>query len=80
MITTITEYKKFNENINVVLESANSFTITKEMYDYLLPVYGLANSDNGFSTGTKLFNKADKYYFIGTDAEYKEALERCKYL
>lgn len=80
MITTITEYKKLNENTNNVFESANSFTITKQMYDYLLPVYGLANSDNGFTTGTKLLSKSDKYYFIGTDAEYKEALEKCKYL
>lgn len=57
---------------------AQSYSITKKQYDYLLPVFGNA-SDN-----PKLLRRIDrgteKYYFIGTHAEYVDMLARCKYL
>lgn len=56
---------------------ARSFEITQEQYNYLLPIYG--------NTGSKKLlcrtdRKVEKYYFIGTDIEYKDLLNRCKYL
>lgn len=53
----------------------NSYTITKKQHDYLLPVFGL--SAKGV---TKLHYSRGQYYFIGTYAEYKDMLNRCKYL
>lgn len=55
----------------------NSFVITKKQYDYLLPVFG--------NIGTKQLlyrnaNGVDNYYFIGTNEQYKDLLNRCKYL
>ena len=58
---------------------AHSYTLTKEQYDYLLPVFG--NAAQGV---TKLLTRTDrhidKYYFIGTHEDYLDALNRCKYL
>ena len=55
----------------------SSFQITKKQYDYLLPIFG--------NIGTrKLLLRSvrgvDSYYFIGTQEDYIELLNRCKYL
>ena len=54
-----------------------SFQITKNQYNYLLPVLG--------NVGTKkIFSRTDrgveKYYFIGTQEGYLDLLNRCKYI
>lgn len=54
-----------------------SHVITREQYNYLLPIYG--------NSGTKQFlsrvdRKVEKYYFIGTKEEYIELLVRCRYI
>jgi len=54
-----------------------SFQITKKRYDYLLPIYGNIGSCQLLH---KVDRKVDKYYFIGTDEEYKELLHRCEYM
>jgi hypothetical protein len=51
-----------------------SFTITKKQYDYLLPVFGIASSNN------RLLARCGGYYFIGTHDEYRDMLNRCKYI
>lgn len=63
---------------NNISERDSSYTLTKKQYDYLLPIFGN-------TTGTKKLlhtvdRKHDKYFFIGSDEEYKDALNRCKYL
>lgn len=54
-----------------------SFQITLEQYNYLLPIFG--------NIGTKQLvarvdRKINKYYFIGTNDEYLDLLNRCKYI
>lgn len=51
------------------------YKLTKKQYNYLLPVKAISNKflvvrDAG----------EDKHYFIGTLSEYKDLLNRCKYL
>jgi len=53
----------------------NSYSLTKEQYNYLLPVFGICAAIR-----TQLLTRRDKYYFIGTYDEYLDALNRCKYL
>lgn len=85
-LESITDIMSANKTKTSNESRANSFTITKEIYDYLLPIYGPSSSDNGISNSNKLLSKYDTkhkintYYFIGSEAEYKEALERCRYL
>lgn len=54
-----------------------SFTITKEQFDYLLPVFGKEGSNRLLS---RVDRKIEKYFFIGNDDEYLDLLNRCKYL
>lgn len=54
-----------------------SFQITKQQYDYLLPIFG--------NIGTKQLlhrvdRKVDKYFFIGTDEQHTDILNRCTYI
>jgi hypothetical protein len=51
-----------------------SFTITKKQYDYLLPVFGISSGNN------RLLAKEKGYYFIGTNDDYLDMLNRCKYI
>ena len=51
-----------------------SFKITKEQYNYLLHIYGLASGNY------KIIERANGYFFIGTESEYFDLLDRCKYL
>lgn len=53
-------------------------TITKKQYDYLLPVFGLASGNHKIHHYVD--RKHDKYYFWGTDEEFKDMLNRCAYL
>jgi hypothetical protein len=50
--------------------TTNAYPITKEVHDYLLPVY-----ERG-----RMVEKAGKCWFLGNDWEYNEMRERCKYL
>jgi len=56
-----------------------SFQITQKQYNYLLPVFGLSAPGR-----TRLMMKSaygrQSYYFIGTEDDYKDMLNRCKYL
>jgi hypothetical protein len=50
-----------------------SFQITREQYNYLLPVLRtklLARVDR----------KIDKWFFIGTEEDHLDMLNRCKYI
>ena len=51
-----------------------SFSITKKQYDYLLPVFGISSGNN------RLLAKEKGYYFIGTNDDYLDMLNRCKYI
>jgi hypothetical protein len=55
----------------------HSFQIIKKQYDYLLPIYGNIGSQQLLH---RVDRKIDKYYFIGTNEEYKELLCRCEYM
>ena len=54
-----------------------SFQITKKQFNYLLPIYGYEGTNQLFQ---RVDRKIDKFYFIGTNQEYLELLNRCKYL
>lgn len=54
-----------------------SFQITKKQYDYLLPVLGNCGSKQLLS---RVDRKVEKYYYIGSYNDYKEVLNRCKYI
>jgi len=55
-----------------------SHPITEKQYNYLLPVYGIG-ALNRCKYGS-LYQRRDKYYFIGTNDDYKDMLQRCLYL
>lgn len=50
--------------------TTNAYPITKEVYNYLLPVY-----ERG-----RLVERAGGYWFLGNDWDYKDMKRRCKYL
>lgn len=50
--------------------TTNAYPITKEVYDYLLPVY-----ERG-----RLVEKAGRYWFLGNEWDYKDMKRICKYL
>jgi hypothetical protein len=54
-----------------------SYPLTKQQYDYLLPIYGNVGSKQLLSRTDR---KVEKYYFIGTHNQFTELLNRCKYL
>jgi hypothetical protein len=54
-----------------------SFQLTKNQYNYLLPVLGNCFSKQLFS---RIDRKIEKYYFIGNHDNYKDLLNRCKYI
>ena len=59
--------------------SATSFEITKERYNYMLPIYGIEGM-----LGDRMLRRVErgieKFFFIGTKSEYEDFLNRCKYL
>lgn len=60
-----------------------NYEITREQYNYLLPVYGRCKADNGFRERPDdpfVTEKRDMCLFCGTPDDYKEMQERCKYL
>ena len=54
-----------------------SFEITIKQYNYLLPVFGCNGTNKLMS---RVDRKINKYYFIGTNEDYIDLLNRCKYL
>lgn len=60
-----------------------NYKIEKEVYDYLLPVYGPCASDNGFKRNIDspfIVERSGIYFFCGTQGDYKEMQERCEYM
>jgi hypothetical protein len=54
-----------------------SFEITKKMYDYLLPVFGITAKNKLICRTDR---KVEKYYFIGTKEDHIDLLTRCRYI
>ena len=54
---------------------AQSYTLTSKQYNFLLPVFGLAGM-----FPRKILERGSKFFFMGTYADYLDALNRCKYL
>ena len=54
-----------------------SFEITKKRYDYLLPVLGPSYTNQ---LVCRIDRKIEKYYFIGTNEQYNDLLNRCAYI
>jgi hypothetical protein len=54
-----------------------SFQITKNQFNYLLPIYGHEGTNQLFQ---RIDRKIEKFYFIGTYNQFLELLNRCKYL
>lgn len=60
-----------------------NYKIEKEVYDFLLPVYGPCASDNGFKRymdSPFIVERSGMYFFCGTPGDYKEMQERCEYM
>lgn len=54
-----------------------SFQITKVQYDYLLPIFGNCGSKKLLCRTDR---KIQKYFFIGSNDDFKDLLIRCKYI
>jgi hypothetical protein len=54
-----------------------SFQINKKQFNYLLPIYGHEGTNQLLQ---RVDRKIDKFYFIGTNQDFLELLNRCKYL
>jgi len=54
-----------------------SHQISKKQFDYLLPVYNTTTKRRLFQ---RIDRGVDKFYFLGTNDEYKDMLNRCAYL
>lgn len=60
-----------------------NYEISKEVFDYLMPIYGPCASDNGFKVGCGdpfIVDRNGMYFFCGTPGDYKEMQARCEYL
>lgn len=68
---------------NYTSRAFRNYEITKDEHDYLLPAYGRCREDNGFrilGDGPFIVNIGAAYAFCGTEEDYREMQERCKYL
>lgn len=54
--------------------------ITKKQYDALLPIYGLAGTHNHCLIERRNILGVPVYYFMGSKEEFRDAMNRCKYL
>lgn len=56
------------------------YELTKEEYDYLLPIYGRCASDNGFTMDAFVVSNdsAGRYYFVGSELDWRECCARLK--
>ena len=58
-----------------------SFEITKKQHDYLLPIFGKSGCYKKNRLYQKIDNsRGDRFFFIGTNEEHEDMLERCAYL
>ena len=60
----------------------SNYEIDKEIYNYLLPIYGICAFENGFKkneSSSFIFVSEEKYFFCGTPRDYKEMEERCRF-
>ena len=53
------------------------FQITKKQHDYLLPVFGICGTNKLIY---RIDRKIEKFFFIGTEDNYSDLLNRCVYL
>lgn len=53
------------------------FQITKKQHDYLLPVFGICGTNKLMY---RIDRKIEKFFFIGTEDDYSDLLNRCVYL
>lgn len=63
----------------------HNYEISKEQYNYMLPVYSRCAYENvmlkeSIYDNPIIVERSDKYMFCGTPEDYKDMLERCKYL
>ena len=58
----------------------NSYQITKEQYNYLLPIYGRCSKDNGFSHECFIAERKEGCFFYGTETDHEDMLTRIQYL
>lgn len=52
------------------------YEISKDVYNYLLPIYGRTAKYNGFKFDCFIVEEYGKYFFIGTHFDYKDMLKR----
>jgi hypothetical protein len=62
------------------LRSLHAFTITREQYNYLLPVFGIAAQGETRLLCRQNPDGREMYSFIGNKEDYQDMLNRCKYL
>ena len=64
------------------MKEVKSIPITKEQYNYLLPVYKDKNIYKGTASLQERHINKDiiEYSFIGTDEQFLDMQARCKYL
>ena len=65
--------------------SYRNYPITKEQYNYLLPIWGLSDGFGLNPRMRRLFegknkNRETVYMFMGNENDYKDMLNRIKYL
>lgn len=56
------------------------YQITREQYNYLLPVFGPSGLCGPGKLMTRIERNTEKYYFIGDHEDYTDALNRSKYM
>ncbi len=70
-------YIIFDIQLNTKGMRSYSFQITREQYNYLLPIFGNVGTKQLHTTTDR---KVEKFFFIGTDEQYNDLLNRCAYI
>ena len=70
-------YIIFDIQLNTKGMRSYSFQITREQYNYLLPIFGNVGTKQLHTT---IDRKVEKFFFIGTDEQYNDLLNRCAYI
>ncbi len=66
------------EHGNYTSRVINSYSISKEIYNYLLPVYGLSAIDKKYPYPT-IEERKEGWFFYGTKYQHEDMLARIKY-
>lgn len=58
------------------------YQISKQVYNYLLPIYGLSAEGKlmGKMSTMRQTDGSDRYLFFGSYEDFKDAMIRCKYM